>query len=229
VKTQENTSFRYTVEGITQLSHVGLLQFNLYPLKSSTVKVDYPPNVHALTWRLKKRCSTAKRELPLRNPHFYSCPFIENLNESSLGRPLGFLWGPTYGLTPLPAVGWTPRIEVYGDDPKGRYFKLESGGFCSAFRSIVRHELLDCVVFRGWYKFIPMEGASLKTCIADAFGQLVIRNALENVVKRFGNIEEIKHSAWGLGKLLGDARHTLEEVAKNPFVSYYQFRKKSFI
>jgi len=140
------------VENRTQSSNVGLMRINLHPLKSVTVLVDYPPEVHALAWRLKKRCSTATRILPLRNPHFYPWPFIENLNEQLVGRPLGFLGGQTYGLTPR-AGEWTPRIEVYGDDPKGPYFKLESAWFFSAFRSTINIENSSCVVFRGRYKF----------------------------------------------------------------------------
>jgi hypothetical protein len=83
--------------------------------ESSTVLVDHPPKIDALVWSLRKRCSSSiTRELPLRNPHFYSYPFIDNLDESSIGRPLGCLCRPTYGLTPWPAVVWTATIRKGG-------------------------------------------------------------------------------------------------------------------
>jgi len=116
------------------------------------VVVDYPPQVHALAWRLKKRCSIATQDIPLRHPHFYPDSFIEKLTEQLIGRPLGFLGGQTYGLTPRTGE-WTPRIEVYGDDATGLNFKLESGGFSSTFRSTIKLENLKRVVFRGLYKF----------------------------------------------------------------------------
>ena len=128
------------------------MRINLHLLKSVTVLVDHPPEVPALAWRLKKRCSNATHEIPLRNPHFYPYPFIEDLNEHLIGRPLGFLGGQAYGLTPW-AKEWTPRIEVYGDNPKGLYFRLESGGFSSTFRSTIKLENPKRVVFRGWYRF----------------------------------------------------------------------------
>ena len=128
------------------------MQKRVHPLKSFAVVVDYPPQVHALAWRLKKRCSSATRTIPLRHPHFYPHPFIEGLTANLIGRPLGFLGGQTYGLRPLRA-GWTPRIEVYGDGAAGLYFRLDSGGFSSTFRSTIKLENPKRVVFRGGYKF----------------------------------------------------------------------------
>jgi hypothetical protein len=116
------------------------------------VLVDHPPQIPALAWRLRKRCSLAALNLPLRNPHFYPRPFIEKLQEHLLGRPLGFLGGQTYGLEPWAAIEWTPSIDVYSDDPKGRYFKLESGRFCSTFRGIIKLGDPERVIFRGWCK-----------------------------------------------------------------------------
>ena len=128
---------------------MGLIQILVHCLKSFTVEVDYPPQIHALAWRLKKRCSSAT---PLRHPHFYPHPFIEDLTEDLIGRPLGFLGGQTYGLKPL-SRGWTPRVKVYGDDVTGLYFRLDSGGFASTFRSTIKLENPKRVVFRGWYQF----------------------------------------------------------------------------
>ncbi len=137
------------MESRRQSSKVGLMQKRVHALKSFIVAVDYPPQVHALAWRLKKRCSS---NIPLRHPHFYPHPFIENLTADLIGRPLGFLGGQTYGLKPW-RRGWTPRIEVYGDGATGLYFRLDSGGFSSTFRSTIKLENPNRVVFRGGYKF----------------------------------------------------------------------------
>ena len=131
------------------MSNVGLVWINLHPLKSVTVTVDHPPEIPALTWRLKKRCSTATNGISLRNPHFYPYHLIEDLDEHLIGRPLGFLGGQSYGLKPVAKKEWTPRIEVYGDDPKGLHFRLESGSFFGTFRSTIELENPKRVVFRG--------------------------------------------------------------------------------
>jgi len=153
---KRNICLRYTVEARRQPSNVRLMRVILYPLKPLAVLVDYPPQVHALAWRLSKRCSSTTGKLSLRNPNFYPHPFIEGLSDDLIGRPLGFLGGQTYGLKPW-AGEWTPRVEVYGDDPTGEYFKLESGGFSSVFQGIVELEKPKRVVFRGWYEFRPSE------------------------------------------------------------------------
>ena len=129
---------------------MGLIQILVHCLKSFTVVVDYPPQVHVVTWQLMKRC--AALNILLRHPHFYPHPFIEDLTEDLIGRPLGFLGGQTYGLKPL-SGGWTPRIMVYGDDVMGSNFRLDSGGFSSTFRSTIKLENPKRVVFRGWYQF----------------------------------------------------------------------------
>ena len=129
------------------------MRINLHPLNSVTVLVDHPPEIPALRWRLKKWCSKAAREISLRNPHFYPYPFINDLDEHLVGWPLGCLGGRTYGLEPRVKKDWTHRIEVHGDDPKGRYFRLESGNFVSIFRSTIKLEKPTRVVFRGWYRF----------------------------------------------------------------------------
>lgn len=126
--------------------------WTISPLKFLTVLVDYPPQVHALAWRLNKRCSSATGKLSLRNPNFYPHPFIEGLNDDSIGRPLESSSGQTYGLKPL-AGEWTPRIEVYTDDPKGGHFKLEGGGFYSVFKGVIELENPKRIVFRGWCEF----------------------------------------------------------------------------
>ena len=139
-----------------------LMRIHEYHLKTFTVKVDYPPQVHALTWRLKQRCSD---RTPLRLPHFYPDPFIQDLTDDVVGRPLGYLGGQGYGLKlklwpeprwPEPReVGWMPCIDVYGDDPTGSYFKLDSGGFSSTFRSTINLANPRRVIFRGGCK-VPL-------------------------------------------------------------------------
>jgi hypothetical protein len=158
-----NIYFRYIMEGGTQISNVRLMRRREYPLKTFTVVVDYPPQVHALTWRLKKRCT---RETPLRLPHFYPHPYVEELTEDLIGRPLGFLGGQTYGLRPKPwSQGWTPRIAVYSDDATALYFKLDSGGFSSTFRSTIKLANPRRMIFRGRYKFQFRGGIPEKTQI----------------------------------------------------------------
>lgn len=132
-------------------TNVGHVRISIHPLKSLTVLVDYPPQVHALAWRLNKRCRSTTEKLSLRNPNFYPHPFIEGLNDDLIGRPLGVLGGQTYGLKPLTGK-WTPRVEVYGDGPMEGYFKLESGGFSSVFKGAIELENSKHVVFRGRYE-----------------------------------------------------------------------------
>ena len=61
-----------------------------------------------------------------------------------------------------------------------------------------------------------MVTAYLKTRNADVFGQLVTQNAVENLVRKFGNNEEKRHSVWNSGKSQADA---LRIMAETPFVS----------
>ena len=53
-------------------------------------------------------------------------------------------------------MGWTPIIDVYGDDPTGPYFKLDSGGFSFTFRSTIKLANPNRVIFRGGYK-VPLQ------------------------------------------------------------------------
>lgn len=146
---RKTINFRYIKGGLRKPSFVRVMHIREYHLKSFTVEVDYPPQVHALAWRLQKRCSSA---LLLRHPHFYPDPFIKKLTEDHIGRPLGFLGGQAYGLKPRSGE-WTPHIEVYGDDPTGLNFKLDSGTFSSTFRSTIELPNPKRVIFRGGYEF----------------------------------------------------------------------------
>jgi hypothetical protein len=56
-----------------------------------------------------------------------------------------------------------------------------------------------------------------------------MQNAVENVVEEFGNIGEIKYSAWRSGMLLGEALRTLGEIIARPFVRYSQFERRNLI
>lgn len=56
----------------------------------------------------------------------------------------------------------------------------------------------------------------LTTYNADAFGQLVTQNAIENIIKNIGNTEKLKYSTWSSGKEQADALCTEAEI---PFVS----------
>ena len=136
--------------------------------------------------------------------------------------------GQTYGLKPSRCPGWTPRIEVYGDDPTGLNFKLDSGGFSSTFRSTIELPDPKRVIFRGGYKF-QFRGAYLETRDADIFGQLLTQNAMENVITAVGNTKEITYSVWDDGRLRSEVR-TLGEIAEAPFVSrHYQLESRTFI
>jgi len=121
------------------------MRIKLYPLKSLIV---YSPQVYTLTLRLNKQSSSAPCKLSLRNPNFSPYSLVEGLSDHLIGSPLRFLGGQTHGLK-LKAGEWTPRVVVYGDDPMGSYFELESGGFSSTFKSSIKPENPKQVLLRG--------------------------------------------------------------------------------
>ena len=70
----------------------------------------------------------------------------------------------------------------------------------------------------------------MKARNADVFGQLVMKNAVENVVNKAGKLDEIKYSPWSAGALQAGMIRTLEEIADVPFVStYYQVESRVLI
>ena len=140
------------MEGRRQYSNVSLMRIDLYALKPLIVLANYPPKVQAPIRGLNKRCSNSPHQLTVKNPNFYPSPLIKGLNNYSTGSPFGLLGRQTYGLEPW--VGeHAPRVEVYGDDPMGWYFKLESGGLSSISTGATEHENPKRVVLQGWYKF----------------------------------------------------------------------------
>jgi len=68
----------------------------------------------------------------------------------------------------------------------------------------------------------------IKTRNADIFGQLLTQKAMEDVVTKVGNANEIKYSVWSDTTLHTEVR-TLKDIAEIPFVSNkYQLESRTF-
>jgi len=68
----------------------------------------------------------------------------------------------------------------------------------------------------------------MKTRNADIFGQLLTQKAMEDVITRLGNTQEIKYSVWSDTMLHAEVR-TLEDIAEIPFVSNnYHLESRTF-
>jgi len=68
----------------------------------------------------------------------------------------------------------------------------------------------------------------MKTRNADISGQLLTQKALEDVITKVGNANEIKYSVWSDTTLHTEVR-TLKDIAEDPFVSNdYHLEARNF-